>query len=131
MRILIADDETKLGSLFKMILCCEFQDSTVDVVVNGAEAVDAFRSVDYDILLLDLNMPVKDGYHAYLEIREICMKEHLKLPFVIFCSGFAIPEELREIAGDPTHCAILRKPVTCEKLTGAFKALNPGHLQSA
>ncbi|MDD4870091.1 MAG: response regulator [Kiritimatiellae bacterium] len=123
MKILIADDETVIGSVFKMVLSCAFKDSSIDVVVNGAEAVDAFRNGNYDVLLMDIHMPVKDGYQACLEIQEICRQENLKMPFVIFCTGYGTSKEIQEITADKTHFALLLKPVTCEKIIDAFKAI--------
>ena len=123
MNILIADDEIKLRSMFKTILSSEFPDNSIDMAVNGVEAVDSFRKGNYDILLLDLNMPVKNGCQAFLEIQEICRKENPKMPYVIFCTGFPVPEELEEIAADTSRCSILQKPVTYENLIGTFKAL--------
>ncbi|MDD4869833.1 MAG: response regulator [Kiritimatiellae bacterium] len=122
MKILIADDEIKLRSMFKTILSTEFPDNIIDMVADGQEAVDVFRK-GYDILLLDLSMPVKSGCQAFLEIQEICSRENLKTPYVIFCTGLPIPEELEEIAGDTSHCAILQKPVTYEDLIETFKAV--------
>jgi len=123
MKILIADDEKEIRSLFKTFLHCEFPDSRIDMVVNGAEAVDAFRAGDYDFLLMDLHMPVKDGYQACLEIREICRKENLKMPFIIFCTGFSISKEIKEMVADKTHYFMLQKPVTYEKVIDTFKSL--------
>ena len=123
MRILIADDEKDIRIVFKAIICREFSDSHVDAVANGAEAVDTFQNGTYDVVLMDLYMPVKDGYGAYLEIQEICRKENRKMPFMIFCTGYSAPEEIVEIAVDKTRYALLQKPMNCEMLINTIKAL--------
>jgi PAS domain S-box-containing protein len=42
----------------------------VDLAENGEQAVDACRSKRYDIILMDIQMPVMDGYDATVKIRE-------------------------------------------------------------
>jgi CheY-like chemotaxis protein len=105
-----------------MILSSAYSASNIDVVANGAEAVDAFRAGNYDVLLLDIHMPVKDGYQACLEMQEICRQEKREMPFVIFCTGFSVSKEIQEITADKTHFALLHKPVTCEQIVDTFKA---------
>jgi CheY-like chemotaxis protein len=123
MRILIADDEKEIRALFTTILSSNISDSQVDVVVNGAEAVDAFRTGNYDVVLMDIYMPVKNGYEACLEIQEICRIEKLKMPFVIFCTAYAISKEIEKLLEDKIHYSLLQKPVTCEQIIDIFKTI--------
>ena len=123
MKILIADDEREIRFLFKAFLSHEFPNSKIDEAANGAEAVDAFRAGNYDVMLMDIVMPVKDGYQACLEIQEISRQEKLKMPFIIICTGFEISKKIKEFTADQTRYLILKKPVDCEQIVDAVKAV--------
>lgn len=124
MRILIADDEVEVGRVFKTLLRSQIPNSSIDAVVNGAEAVDAFRNGGYDVVLLDVRMPVKDGYHACREIQELCRRDKLKIPFVIFYSGYGVTDEIEKLLADESHYAFINKPVTCEQLIATIRTIH-------
>jgi signal transduction histidine kinase/ActR/RegA family two-component response regulator len=69
LRILLADDSEENRFLVRGYL----KDSgcIIDEVVNGAEAVEQFKQRAYDIVLMDAEMPVLDGYSATREIRAL------------------------------------------------------------
>lgn len=67
LRVLVADDHPTNRRVIELILA----QAPVQVVIaeNGAEAVDAFRAQDFDLVLMDMQMPVMDGLTATQEIR--------------------------------------------------------------
>lgn len=68
-KLLIVDDESKLREVIKEY--ANFHDFDVDEAENGQIAVDLVKSNTYDTIVMDIMMPVKDGYTAAQEIREI------------------------------------------------------------
>lgn len=68
MRILLAEDEEQLARVLKMAMTSSGY--TVDAVDNGQKAVDLPKENAYDVIILDIMMPVKDGITALKEIRE-------------------------------------------------------------
>jgi len=121
-RILIVDDEEPIVFLFRSILHSAFGGMKIDTVGDGARAVACFRANRHDVLLMDLHMPVMDGYSAFREIEEICRGEKWEMPSVVFCTGFAPPNSLSEIiAGNPRHC-YLPKPVHPDDLVDTIKS---------
>jgi two-component system, chemotaxis family, chemotaxis protein CheY len=67
LRAVIADDERHIRMLLKAVLIkmnCEI----IGEAVNGQEAVNLFKKEKPDMLLLDINMPVKTGIEALQEV---------------------------------------------------------------
>ncbi|HBX37068.1 MAG TPA: hybrid sensor histidine kinase/response regulator, partial [Pseudohongiella sp.] len=67
--ILLAEDDPINQQLTKAFLASSH--CLLDIVPNGAAAVDAVRNHDFDLILLDCQMPVMDGYAATAQIRQL------------------------------------------------------------
>lgn len=67
--ILLAEDDVNLGSLLKQYL--DAKGYNTDLFNDGEKATAGFRSGNYDICILDIMMPKKDGFAVATEIREI------------------------------------------------------------
>jgi two-component system sensor histidine kinase/response regulator len=51
----------------------------VDTALNGKEAVEKIQDTTYDAILMDIQMPIMDGYRATIEIRKLFSKEQLPI----------------------------------------------------
>jgi PAS domain S-box-containing protein len=68
-RVLLAEDNPANQVVIRSIL--EHADLRVDMVANGREAVDAVRTLPYDIVLMDISMPEMDGIAATHDVRQL------------------------------------------------------------
>ena len=69
LRILVAEDNSTNQKL--ALLTLKKMGYRADIASNGAEAVEAFQSRDYDVVLMDMQMPEVDGVTATREIRKL------------------------------------------------------------
>jgi CheY-like chemotaxis protein len=67
MRILLADDAE--ASRILLLSCLQRAHAAIEVAENGAAAVELFRLGRYDVVLMDVEMPVMDGIDATRQIR--------------------------------------------------------------
>ncbi|MCQ6273836.1 response regulator transcription factor [Bacillus sp. V3B] len=67
-KILVVDDEERIRRLLKMYL--ERENYVIEEAEDGNEALEKALSNDYDVILLDLMMPGKDGVDVCRELRE-------------------------------------------------------------
>lgn len=72
--ILIAEDNLENQELMKDIF--EMFDCQFDIVENGEEALKKYQSNSYDLVILDIQMPIKDGYEVAREIRSLENQQH-------------------------------------------------------
>ncbi|CAM3273165.1 histidine kinase [Flavobacterium longum] len=67
--LLVVEDNAINQMVIKMILK-KWQNATAEYAVNGREALDKLQSAQFDLILMDLQMPVMDGYEATEAIRK-------------------------------------------------------------
>ncbi|MGB0457917.1 MAG: response regulator transcription factor [Chitinophagales bacterium] len=89
-RILLAEDDPNLGMVLKDSL--ELHGHTVELFENGEKAWKSFSKDDFDICILDVMMPLKDGFTLAKQIREV----DYRIP-IIFLTAKSLKED--KIAG--------------------------------
>ena len=94
------------------------KDIICDIAEDGLEAIEAAQSKDYDVILMDCQLPKMDGYESTRRIRELEGKD--KHTTIIALTANAME-------GDEAKCLeagmddYLSKPINYEKLFGLFE----------
>jgi signal transduction histidine kinase/CheY-like chemotaxis protein len=120
LRVLVADDNTDSAELLSLLfsqLGCE-----VTVAHDGAEAVRTAQSFRPDLAILDIGMPVLDGYEAARTIRAEAAGRRLTL---VAMTGWG-QEDDRRRARDAGFDQHLLKPADFEKLAALLDAARAG-----
>ncbi|MGV8930274.1 MAG: ATP-binding protein [Brevundimonas sp.] len=131
MRVLVADDHPTNLRVVEIIL----KGAGMDVmsVENGLQAVEAEAAGAYDVILMDMQMPVMDGMTAVTEIRAAEARQGERRTPIIMLTANAMPEQVRagRMAGADAH---LTKPITPTSLLQTIQdvmALEPTSLTTA
>jgi DNA-binding response OmpR family regulator len=106
--LLLAEDDHNLGNLLKNYLDAKGYDTTL--CVNGEEAVNAFGKKEFDFCILDIMMPVKDGFTVAREIRAV----NRRVPILFLTAKSMQEDKLKGFeAGADDY---LTKPFSMEEL---------------
>jgi len=113
-KILIAEDVSLNMLLLKTIIKSYFPDSVIIECSNGKEAVDQFKKGRPDLVFMDVQMPVMDGFEATLQIRNIGKEEEKYVPIIALTAGALHTEREKCLQVGMDH--FLTKPIDKEKL---------------
>ena len=103
-------------------------DIAVDTAQNGREALDRVRTGAYDVVFMDIQMPVMDGYEATREIRRLDKERVLGLPIVAMTAHASGGDREKSLAaGMNDH---LTKPIDPEKLAGILEHWLPAEMRA-
>ena len=123
LKILLAEDNTVNQKLIQRTL--ERKHFTVTTVGNGRQAYDVFRNEHFDLVLMDVQMPVMDGLSATRLIRDHEKTLNIRTPIVAM-TAHAFQETQRECS-DAGMDYYLSKPISGRSLVEKIEAiLNSG-----
>ena len=110
-KILIVDDILTNRFLLSQMLVA-LGDFEVVEAVNGKEAITLFEETHPDLILMDVNMPVMDGYESATAIKKLCGNEYTPIIFVTALSSEASLANSLASGGDD----FISKPFSAEVL---------------
>ncbi|THI84619.1 MAG: response regulator [Nitrospira sp. CG24A] len=129
LRILVVEDSTDNQLLVKAYL--KATPYKVDIAENGRIACDMVTVGRYDLVLMDIHMPVMDGYTTTATIREWEMKQGIPPTPILALTAYAYPEDKRRIKAVGCN-GVLAKPIKKAALleailshTGGVNSLKP------
>lgn len=117
-RILVAEDDEINQEVIKILL--EGEDFVVEVVSNGKEVLAALARNDYQLILMDVQMPQLDGYEATKMIRQKEQEENRSPIPIIAVTAYATEEDRNKLysAGVSDY---LSKPLHMDQLMDSVR----------
>lgn len=116
-KVLIAEDSSVIQNLTRKIL--EFQNYEISSVKNGKEVLKSLEKTNFDVILMDINMPQMDGMQCAREIRKLADKQKAGVPII------AITGNARNYSEQDFRDAgindFIQKPLDFDKLVECVK----------
>jgi signal transduction histidine kinase/DNA-binding response OmpR family regulator len=105
--LLVEDNETNQEIIVGLL---DESGIVIDIAQNGQEAIERYKTQNYELILMDIQMPILDGYEATKQIREM----DKTIPIIALTAN-AMSEDLKKTAevGMNSH---LSKPIDVEVL---------------
>lgn len=115
MRILIIEDDSSLASYIRKGL--EAEHYAVDVALDGEQGALMASGVDYDLMVLDLNLPKLDGISVLRTVRP----EKPQLPVLVLTARPRVEDRVQALDSGADDC--VNKPFSYSELSARVRAL--------
>lgn len=117
-KILVVDDESDIALTFKLAL--EHDGGfDVDTFYQPHLALTSFEAGVYDIALLDINMPILNGFQLYTELKKI--DENVKICFITASADVGSSNLGIEISQSSNAECFIQKPIESHELVRRIK----------
>ncbi|MFZ5352845.1 MAG: PAS domain S-box protein [Bacillota bacterium] len=111
-RIMMVEDD-KINQMVTRLML-EKLGHRVDIAENGEKAIKLYNETDYDMILMDIQMPVMDGIQATREIRQIEKNSSKHVPIIAF-TAHAFKNEKEKFLAEGMD-GFIAKPIIIEEL---------------
>lgn len=115
LRILVAEDEKDLNLIIKKKL--QSSGYSVDCAFDGEEAIDFIEAAEYDGIILDVMMPVYDGFEVLKKLR----RSGIKTPVLFLTARDSVEDRVKGL--DLGANDYLIKPFSFEELMARLRAM--------
>jgi len=115
MKLLIIEDEESLNKVLVKVL--RKLGYTTDSAFDGEEALDLYFENNYDLVILDLNLPKLDG----MEVLKVIREDNVELPVLILSARSEIHDKIQGL--DEGANDYLTKPFHFDELAARVRAL--------
>ena len=125
MRVLIVEDDASTAKSIKLML--ESEKFVVDTTDSGEDGLDLGKIYDYDIIVLDLNLPDMDGYEVLKKLRSA----KIKTPVLILSGQTQLDSKIKGLGFGADD--YLTKPFNARELIARIQAIvrrSQGHSHS-
>ena len=115
-KILLVDDDTQFLEATEYML--KYENYEVITAKNGEEAVKKYKESSPDIVLMDLKMPVMNGYDAFFKIKKDSPNAK-----IVFTSAYAINDQEFKKAQNSGLFGLLTKPFDLNELNNLITSI--------
>lgn len=116
-KILVGEDSSIIINLTKNVLA--FENYQMKAARNGKQVLELLEKEDFDLILMDISMPVMDGVECLQQIRSHSDAVKSKLPVIAISGNIRnyTPEEFRKLGFDD----FIQKPLDYDKVLATVK----------
>lgn len=118
-KILVAEDSSVIINLTKSVL--SFENFEIKIAKNGQQVMKFLENENFDLILMDIGMPVLDGENCMKAIRELADPAKSKIPAIAISGNIKnySTEDFRKIGFD----FFIQKPLDYDKLLDTVKKI--------
>jgi DNA-binding response OmpR family regulator len=118
-RILVVDDNSDLAEAIADVL--DIQGYRVDVAFNSKDALEKYEEEKFDIVLMDIKLPDKNGVDSFIEMKKIHPDA-----VVAFMTSYKEPELINRAVANGV-CRVFYKPFNIPKLLKVIDKIKRNH----